>query len=49
MKEHKEKTAHNRISSIIFALLAFAITIGMVNFIGRRYYNMEKEVLHYFC
>ena len=45
MKEHKEKTAHNRISSIIFALLAFAITIGMVNFIGRRYYKMEKEVL----
>ncbi|MDO4805047.1 MAG: diguanylate cyclase [Lachnospiraceae bacterium] len=41
----KEKYSHIRPGSVVFSLLVFLITVGMVSFIGIHYYDIQKEVL----
>lgn len=45
IKRLKEIIHHINTRSVLLAILILLITIGMVNFVGRRYYDTEKEVL----
>lgn len=43
--QFKENLRHISIKSVVVAVIVLAVTIGMVTFVGRHYYDTEKEVL----